>query len=221
MSQNNNISDQSFSKRCDLLAPKIVKALQSRNFEVYYCKTKEEALKQALSLIPEDSSVSWGGSVTLKEIGLIDEIKKLGYKKVLDRDNAKTVEEKTEIALKALHCDTYLTSFNAISEDGQLVNIDGFGNRVAAITFGPKSVVAVIGMNKVCKTVEEAEKRARNQAAPLNAMRLNLTQAPCAVTGSCGDCISPECMCSYIVKTRLCRIPNRIKIILVGEQLGY
>ena len=120
---------------------------------------------------------------------------------------------------QAFLCDTYLTSVNAISEDGEFVNIDGMGNRVAAITFGPKSVIAIIGMNKVCKTLEDAYIRARSYASPMNTVRLNLS-TPCAATGSCINCKSDECACSYIVTTRMCRIPGRIKVILVGEPLG-
>jgi hypothetical protein len=140
---------------------------------------------------------------------------------VIDRDQAENIEERFDLMRKALLCDVFLTSVNAISEDGILVNVDGVGNRTAAVTFGPKSVIAVVGMNKVCKTVDGAEARARTYAAPLNAARLLLEKTPCAATGSCGDCKSDECMCATIIKTRMCKIPGRITVILVGEPLGY
>jgi L-lactate utilization protein LutB len=124
-------------------------------------------------LIPEKSSVSWGGSVTIHEIGLIDRIYQTNLT-IIDRDKAKTIEERYDLMRQSLLCDTYLTSANAISEDGIFVNIDGVGNRVAAITFGPKSIIMIIGMNKVCKSVEDARSRARNYAAPTNAHRVSI-----------------------------------------------
>jgi L-lactate utilization protein LutB len=208
----------SFSDWSDKLAPRIQKALQARHFEAYYCKTASEAKEQALKLIPEGSSISWGGSVTIREIGLIDSVESGGYR-IIDRDRAKTQDERFELMRQALLCDAYLTSVNAISEDGQFVNVDGVGNRVAAIAFGPRTVIAVVGMNKACKTLEDAYSRARNHASPLNAVRLNL-KTPCNDTGSCVNCKSDDCICSYIVATRMSRVPGRIKIILVGEPLG-
>ncbi len=192
--------DNLIKARYQLLATKIIKNLQSRNFEAYYCDNAEDATKKALSLIPENSSVSWGGSVTLKEIGLIDKIYQ-GNFTIIDRDKAKTKDE---------------------------VNVDSVGNRVAAITFGPKSVIAVIGMNKVCKTRENAIDRARTHASPINALRCSSdpflnspTNTPCVINGSCGNCKSKDCICSYIVETRMCKTEGRIKVILVGESLGF
>ena len=208
----------SFPDWSDKLAPRIQKALQGRNFEAYYCKTTAEAKAQALSLLPEGSSVSWGGSVTIREIGLLEAIEAGNYT-IIDRDLAKDPAERQELMRQALLCDTYLTSVNAISEDGEFVNVDGLGNRVAAITFGPKSVIAIVGMNKVCKTLEDAYIRARSYASPLNTVRLAL-ETPCATTGSCINCKSKNCACSYIVTTRMSRVPGRIKVILVGEPLG-
>ncbi|MDR1452123.1 MAG: lactate utilization protein [Helicobacteraceae bacterium] len=212
--------DNSFSKRCTLLAPKLIKALESRKFQAYYCVNAKEAAEKALSLIPSGSTVSWGGSITLKEIGLIDLVYQKGYT-VFDRDQAKNIDERFDLMRKALLSDVYLTSINSISEDGILINIDSVGNRTAAITFGPKSVIAIVGMNKVCKTADDAEVRARNYTAPLNAVRLLLEKTPCTSNGSCADCKTDECICSTIVKTRMCKIAGRIKVILVGEYLGY
>lgn len=213
-------TDDSFSKRSALLAPKLIKALESRKFRAFYCADAKEAAEKALSLIPAGSTVSWGGSVTLRETGLIDRVCQAGLT-VIDRDQAKNTEERFDLMRKALLCDVYLTSVNAISEDGILVNVDSMGNRTAAITFGPKSVIALVGMNKVCKTADDAEVRARTYAAPVNAARLSLEKTPCAVTGSCADCRTDECICSTIVKTRMCKIAGRITVILVGEPLGY
>lgn len=208
----------SFPNWSDKLAPRIQSALQARRFDAYYCKTAEEAKEQAIKLMPKGSSVSWGGSVTIREIGLLDAVE-AGKYEIIDRDRAKTPEERQELMRQSLLCDTYLTSANAMSEDGEFVNIDGLGNRIAAITFGPKSVIVIVGMNKICKTLEDAYVRARAYASPLNTIRLDL-QTPCASTGSCANCKSSACACSYIMTTRMSNVQGRIKVILVGEPLG-
>lgn len=197
----------------------VVKNLESRHFEAYYCKTKEEALKKALELIPEGVSVSWGGSMTIRDMGLAAAMNEGNYR-AIDRDKAKTPEEKRKACLDALMADYYLTSANAISEDGQLVNVDGNGNRVAAIVYGPEHVIVVAGMNKVAKTVQDALVRARTLAAPMNQQRFS-RNTPCTVTGTCADCKSPDSICNQILTTRLCSPAGRIKVILVGEDMGY
>ena len=206
-------------KRNDLLGPKVAKALNDRHFEAYYCKTAAEALEKAIALIPEGDIVSWGGSETIRVIGLTRRIHEGNYN-VLDRDTASTPEEKMRMSRDALLCDTYLSSVNAISEDGQMVNVDGNGNRVAAIAFGPKQVVIVAGMNKVVKTIDDALSRARNYASPVNVQRFGL-KTPCTTTGSCEDCKSTDCICSFIVTMRNCRPAGRIKVVLIGEDLGF
>ena len=208
-----------FPDRCDLLGPKMVSAFKARHFDAYYCKTAEDAKNQALDLIPEGSSVSWAGSLTIRDIGLVDAISAGNYD-YIDRELAKDAEEKELMMRKTFSVDTFLSSANAITEDGEFVNIDGLGNRVAAITFGPKSVIIIVGMNKVCKTLEDAYIRARNCAAPLNTLRFGL-ETPCSKTGSCADCKSPSSVCTYISATRLSKPAGRIKIILVAEPLGY
>lgn len=213
-------TDDSFAKRSARLAPKLIKALESRKFRAFYCPDAARAADRALSLIPPGATVSWGGSVTLRQTGLLDRVLRGGYT-VIDRDRAKDPEERFDLMRRALLCDVYLTSVNAVSEDGILVNVDNLGNRTAAITFGPKSVIALVGMNKVCRTAEDAEIRARTYAAPINAARLSLEKTPCAAAGSCADCRSDECICSTIVKTRMCKTAGRITVILVGEPLGY
>lgn len=205
--------------RNEVLGARVVKALESRNMEAYYVKTKEEALAKALELIPEGSSVSWGGSMSAQEIGLIDAVRAGNYE-VLDRDVKESREEQQEVMHQALSCDVYLGSTNALSEDGVLVNIDGNANRVAAFAYGPKNVLLIVGMNKVVKTEADAMSRARNEAAPINAQRFGIT-TPCVKNGSCFDCKSPECICCQILITRYSKAPKRIKVILVDENLGF
>ncbi|MDO5010539.1 MAG: lactate utilization protein [Intestinibacter bartlettii] len=205
--------------RYDLLGSKVVENLQKRHFEAYYCQTKEDALKKAIELIPENDVVSWGGSVSIDEIGLLNYVKE--NRKVIDRDSAKSPEERIELMRQGLLCDTFLMSTNAMTEDGVLVNIDGNGNRVAALCYGPKSVVMIVGINKVCKTLDDAVSRARNIAAPINAQRFNDLKTPCYLKGSCANCKSPESICSQVVITRLSRPASKIKIIVVGEDLGF
>lgn len=210
-----------------LLSKKIIKNLKSRQFDACYCDNTEETVQMALSLIPAESSVSWGGSVTLEETGLLVAVKQSGYT-VIDRDTAATADDRFQLMRQSLCCDTYLTSFNAVSEDGILINVDSVGNRVAAIAFGPRSVIAIVGMNKVCKTMDDAIVRARTYAAPLNAQRCTINpffspvqNTPCMRDGSCGNCRADDCICSHIVQTRMCKTPGRIKVILVGESLGF
>ena len=197
----------------------VVKNLQGRGFDACYCKSGEEAREKALEWIKEGSSVAWGGSMTIRDIGLTEAVNKGNYQ-AIDRDKAGTPEEKQKAAMDALSADYFLTSANGVSEDGQLVNVDGNGNRVAAIVFGPKYVIVVAGMNKVVRTAEDAMVRARTVAAPLNQQRF-LKNTPCTLTGVCGDCKSPECICNQLLTTRNCRPAGRIKVILVGEELGY
>lgn len=206
-------------KKNELLGKSMIPALEKRKFEAYYCPTAKEALEKALSLIPERSLIAWGGSATIRDIGLTKAVHEGNYE-VIDRDLAKTPEEMYELHRKGLLCDYYLTSTNAISQDGVLVNVDGTGNRVAAMTFGPKNVIIICGMNKVAPTVDDAIARARGYAAPLNAMRF-MGKTPCAVTGSCHNCTSLDCICNQILITRMSKPKNRIKIILVGEEIGF
>ncbi len=212
-----------FKQRNEKLGQKVVEALQKRHFEAYFCKSKEDALKQALELIPHNHTISWGGSMSISEIGLTSALKSNNYN-IIDRDSAKNPEEKKELTRNALFADTFLLSANAISEDGQLVNIDGTGNRIAALAFGPSNVIVIAGMNKVVKTLDDAVERARTIAAPVNMQRIASMierKTPCAINGSCANCTSEDSICSHIIITRLCSPKNRIKVILVGENLGY
>ena len=202
------------------LGAKVVRALKDRFFDAWYFDEPSEALDKILSLIPSGHVVSWGGSLTLGELGVTERVALEGYK-VIDRDKAADRQERFELMRQALLCDTFLTGCNAISEDGQLVNIDGFGNRVAAMTFGPRQVIVVAGMNKITKTVDDALVRARTVAAPANTQRFPDSKTPCNETGTCADCKSPDCICSFFVTTRMCKPANRIKVILVGQDLGF
>ncbi len=207
------------SKYNKLLAEKTIECLEKRNMQGFYAENKEEAVKIALSLIPEGSIVSWGGSATLQETGLINTLKNNNYQ-CLDRNDVESREEKEEIAHKALNADYYLMSTNAMTIDGQLINIDGNGNRVAALIYGPKNVIIVTGINKICDTYDSALSRARNKASIPNVIRFDCN-TPCKKTGKCMDCLSPETVCCQFVHTRFSRIKDRIKVIIVGENLGF
>ena len=196
----------------------LVKNLQSRHFDAVYCATREEALKKALEWIPEGATVGWGGAMTAQQIGLIDAVNSGSYA-AMDRANCATPEEREAMMHKHLTSDVFLTGANGMSLDGQMVNIDGTGNRVAAIAYGPKTVLVLVGMNKVMDTLDEAIRRARTVAAPLNQQRF-LLDNPCSTTGTCADCKSPTCICNQIIITRNCRPQGRIKFVLIGEDLG-
>lgn len=201
------------------LAAKIIKGLNKRNMEGHYAPTKEEALKIALELIPQGASVSWGGSESIKEVGILEAVKEGNYT-VFDRDSAGSPEERTEIMRKGMFADYYLGSSNAITYDGELINIDGMGGRVAAYIWGPENVLLFVSLNKAVGSVEEGIGRVRNCAAPSNCERLGL-KTPCTLTGLCGNCLSADTICSQLVVTRFSKIKNRIKVILTGEELGY
>ena len=200
-------------------AETLIKNLDKRGMEAYYVDNKDDTLKMALRFVTPGSSVSWGGSMSINEIGLIPALKAWDCT-VLDRTVPKTEEEKKEFFGKVAVCDYYFMSTNAITMDGELVNIDGTGNRVASLIFGPSNVVIIAGMNKVADNLESAVDRARNTAAPMNTIRLD-RKTPCTQVGRCMDCMSPDCICNQFVVTRRSAPAGRIKIILVGEELGY
>ena len=208
--------DPNLYKRNELLAQKVIKGLNSRNMTGYYAADREEALKTALSLIPEGSSVTMGGCMSAREIGLVDALKSGNYD-FIDRD---AFEDKRAAMLKAYDADVFLTGANAMTDDGVMINIDGNANRVYAIAQGPKKVIFIVGMNKVCPDTDTAMKRARNVAAPINAQRFGL-KTPCSKTGKCFDCKSPDTICCQFLITRFSRHKDRIHVILVGEDLGF
>ena len=206
-------------QRNELLAKTILKNLKRRHIEGFYCPSGEEAVKKVSELIADGSTVTWGGTMTVRDMGIPEHLKSRGTLEVIDRDLAETLEERQAMYLRAFSADVYLSSANAISEDGVIVNIDGAGNRVAAITWGPKKVIFVIGLNKVTQTVEAALSRARGTASPINSARFDI-KTPCKADGVCHNCNSPECICNYVHFLR--NSPKgRHTVILVGENLGY
>lgn len=206
-------------KMCyDKAGPRVVEALRRNHFDAYYFSNREEAIEKIMELIPVEDSVSWGGAATVDELGIKDLLRQRGQK-LLDRD-AVPAEERVDMMRRGLTADTFLMSSNAITEQGELYNIDGNGNRVAALCFGPKSVIVVAGMNKVVADMDAAYSRVRHLAAPTNAQRFAEIKTPCAVTGQCGNCRSEDCICAYLVATRVSRPAGKIKVVLIGENLG-
>jgi L-lactate utilization protein LutB len=208
--------DKNIVKRNELLAQTVIKGLESRNMSGYYAASREEALQLALSLIPKGSSVTMGGAMSAHEIGLVEAVKGPDYC-FIDRE---AYTDRRAAMLAAYDADVFLSSTNAMTEDGILVNIDGNANRVSAIAQGPKKVVIIAGMNKVCKDLDAAMKRARNVAAPINAQRFGLN-TPCSKTGACMDCKSPDTICCQFLITRYSRHAGRIHVILVNGNLGF
>lgn len=191
--------------------------LQNNKMDAYYVKTCAEAVALVKELCPEGQSVSWGGSMTLAE-SWIKELLRSGAYRCLDREAKGADPEK--IQREAFSCDTYFCSSNAVTEAGELYNVDGIGNRVAAMIYGPKSVIVVVGYNKIVPDLEAARVRMRDTAAPANATRLD-RRTPCKVLGICRDCHSDDRICcDYVVMSQQ-KVKGRVKVIIVGEQLGY
>ncbi len=205
--------------RNELLAQRLIKNLNRRNMDAYYCPTANDAIDKVTELLPKGATVSWGGSMTIRDMGLTKRLHETGLYTLLDRDLAKDRDEAQEIYLNAFRADFYISGINAISEDGVIVNIDGNGNRVAAITFGPKHVIFVAGINKVTQNVEAALARARSTAAPINTARFDI-KTPCKADGVCHNCNSTDCICNHIHFLR--NSPRRRHtVVIVGENLGY
>lgn len=207
--------DEMIKKRNERLAQTVIKGLQSRNMSGYYAADKEEALKKALELIPEGSSIAMGGCRSAHEIGLIKALEAGNYN-YIDRDK---MDARAGL-LAAYDADIFLSSANAITSDGVMVNIDGNSNRVSCIAQGPRKVVFIVGLNKVCADIDDAMKRARNIAAPCNAQRFDI-KTPCKETGKCFNCKSPDTICCQFLITRYSRHVGRIHVILVNEDLGF
>lgn len=205
--------------RNERLAERMIKNLKRRNMEAFYCPTAEEAVKKVSELIADGSSVTWGGSMTIRDMDIPQALKERGTLEVLDRDVVTDREEVVKIYERAFTADVYLSSANAISEDGVIVNIDGNGNRVAAITWGPKKVIFIIGLNKVAQTVEAALARARSTASPTNAARFDI-KTPCQTDGVCHNCNSSESICNYVHFLRNSPHGKHV-VVLVGEDFGY
>lgn len=201
------------------IANELIKTLKEHNFDAYFCKTKEEAKQKVLNLIPNGDLIAWGGSKTMEDLGVISEIKNGKYK-IIDRDSETDLAKRNELMRQSLLADTFLSGTNAITLDGQLLNIDGNGNRVAALIYGPKNVIIACGINKIVKNINDAYERTRNLAAPVNAQRFDI-KTPCKTNGKCANCLSQDSICNVFVTTRRSKIPNRIKIVIIGENLGF
>ena len=202
--------------RNDKLAKEVIKGLESRNMKGYYASDKEEALKIALEIIPKKSSITMGGSVSVSEIGLRDALINGDY----NFKAREEFEDQHEAAMFAYSADFFLGSTNAMTNDGILVNIDGNSNRVSAYAYGPSKVLLIVGVNKICGDLDSAMKRARNDAATINAQRFGLN-TPCTNTGKCADCKSPDTICCQFLTTRYSRHADRYHVIIVNENLGF
>lgn len=211
----NELKKRYYEKRGAVL----VKNLRSRHFDAWYCPDKASALEKALEQIPTGAKVGWGGAHSAEEIGLMEAVIAGDYRHI-DRSQCRTQEERVQCYKECILADVFITGANALSMDGEMVNIDGTGNRLAALCYGPDTIVVIAGMNKVMDTLEDAITRARTVAAPINKQRFP-NQTPCEITGTCADCKSPECICNQILITRNCRPAGRFKFILVGEDLGF
>lgn len=207
-------------KAYERLGNTMIRNFRKRNIEAFYCEDREKAKELAMQFMKEDGTVGFGGSVTLNETGVLEAVEKVDHLTLIDRRLAKTPEEIREAFLQTIAADYFLMSTNAMTLDGELVNIDGKGNRIPCLIYGPKTVIVIAGMNKMTADVESAIKRIQNVASPINAATFD-TQTPCGMTGRCGNCHSPETMCCQILVTRHSRFPGRIKVILVGEELGH
>lgn len=202
------------------LAKTIIGNLNKRNMEGYYFNSSKDAVSFLLDFIPDDSKVAYGGSMTVKDMGILDLLRKKENISLIDRDMASDAEEKRQLQLASFDSDYYLMSTNAITLDGELVNIDAIGNRVAAMIFGPRNVVIITGINKVEATLKSAVNRVQNFATPANSVRLKCN-TPCALTGKCMNCHLDSTLCCQIVVTRHSYIKNRIKVLIVNEELGF
>lgn len=202
------------------LSQTMIKNFARHNMEAFYCETSADAVTLAMELMKDGGSVGMGGTETVKEMGLLDCVKNSDSLSFIDRSLAKTPEERKAVFLETMGCDYFLTSSNAVTIDGELINIDGNSNRVACLAHGPENVLVFVGMNKIVSDITEGISRVQNIAAPANAARLH-TKTPCAALGHCGDCHSEDCMCCQILITRHSRHKGRIKVILIGETLGF
>lgn len=197
-----------------------VKSLRSNGFEAVYCPSRRDAYENIISAAQEAVSIGLGGSMTLAEMDLVPELSKMGKELLLRDLPGLTADEQLAVRRRHLTCDLFLTSTNALTLAGQLVNVDGIGNRVGAMTFGPSKVIVVAGRNKIALDLESALKRIREIAAPANAHRLD-KKLPCVLTGSCSDCQSPERICRVTVILDRMPILSDIRVLVVNADMGY
>lgn len=195
-----------------------VNALKKRGFDAHAARTAEEACALALSLIDKKESITWGGSMTAAEIGLFDKLKAEGYN-TFDRADVPAAE-RMNFYREHFFSDWYLMGSNAVTEEGELLNLDAIGNRVASLVFGPRRVIVLAGRNKIVPNLASARRRVREVAAPRNAQRFDIA-TPCKKTGACADCFSPDTICCSMVETRFCRPAGRITVILIDGDFGF
>ncbi len=212
--------DKNLSWYIEKRVERTIESLSKRNMEGYFVNDEVELIELLKNLISNDSIVGVGDSMTLFETGVIDFLRNEKYIFLDKYEEGITKEEKRKIYEKNFSADTFLCSTNAITESGELYNIDGNGSRVAPMLYGPKQVILVAGINKIVKDIDEAEKRVRNYSAPIDAKRLN-KNTPCTTLGYCIDCKSPNRICNDFVIIRGQFVKGRIKVIFVGKQLGY
>ena len=203
------------------VAEQLIPKLEKRRFEASYAETAVQAKEEVLALIPENSSVYRCGTMTLAQMGFWEEVAELPGVELMDPYKpGLTPEESFEVRRSGLLADVMVASSNAVTLEGQLVNLDATGNRVAAMCFGPKKVILVVGLNKVVADLDAARQRVKHWAAPINAIRLKM-ETPCTKTGLCSDCNSPKRICNMWVVHEKHFIKDRIHVKLVGEDLGY
>ncbi len=204
-----------------ILGAQVAAECSKKGFQAVYADSSEEALEKVLSLIPEEVAVGISGSVSVREIGAVEALEKRGNPVVQHWDpSLKTVEEKKARLLEEVSCTVHLTGTNAITQDGMLVNIDGTGNRTAAMSWGPGKIIFVVGINKICPDLESAIRRVRDVATPPNALRLGI-ETPCAKTGHCMNCNSPQRVCRALLILERATMGRESHVIIVGESLGY
>ena len=212
--------DKNVSWFIDKQVEKVIKSLEKNNMKGIYVKDEDELLEVIQNLIEEKSVVGVGDSATLQQTGILDLLRRGNYTFLDKYREGITSEEKKNLYLQNFSADTFMSSANALTEDGKLYNIDGNGNRVAPIIYGPKQVIIVVGINKLVRNEEDAEKRVRNYVAPIDAKRLN-KDTPCTKLGYCVDCNSPNRICNTFVTITGQFAKERIKVVIVGKSLGY
>lgn len=204
----------------EVIGERTVEALKKNGFQSVYFSSREEAAQYILDLIPNNSIVGIAGSATTKSLQILEELRSRGNQILDHNDPSLSEEEKNQIRLQQQTCDVFLTSSNAVTLDGKLVNMDGIGNRVAAMTFGPKKVIIAIGINKIVSNLDLALNRIQTLASPINNKRLNRPN-PCVKTGVCVDCQSPTRICNILSVIYKKPFLTDITVIVVGENLGY
>lgn len=218
--RNTSLFDSSKKTRDRLLGETVVKALSQNGFHAQYADTSEEALSLVLTLIPQHASVGIPGSVTIRELGIMGKLEERGNRIYHHWDPSLTPETKGRRLSDENNSDFVLTSSNALTRDGMLVNIDGVGNRVSAMAWGNNTIIYVVGINKIANDLESAIQRVRDKATPPNAIRLNI-DTPCSHTGHCMNCNSPQRVCRALLILERAPMGRNCHVILVGEELGY